>query len=395
MKRTASLVLAIALLFLSSPVYAVTWQVPSQCPTIQAGIDSASAGDTVLVACGTYYEHDVAMKSGICLRSTTGQADCVTINAQDSGRVMNCSRVGSTSRIEGITFVDGSGSSGAGVECSFSSPTFNQCVFESNSVSSGGGGMCCRDSSSVTLINCTFTSNTAGNDGGGMYCFNYSNPTLENCIFTGNTGPRGTGIYTHTGCTLTATDCSFTDNTASSSGGGIYSYSCPPAVITDCIFSGNSASSNGGAMYFYLCSPQITGCTVFGSSAGGMGAGICLNNASASVANTIIASSTDGDAIYVYTSGTVTMSCCDVYDNVDGDWTGPIAGQGTINGNMSEDPEFCNPPAGDLGLGPDSDCLAANNTCGVLIGAVGESCSAGIVARTEKSSWSGIKAVYR
>jgi len=77
-------------------------------PTVQAGIDSAAAGDTVLVACGTYYEHDLIMKSGVCLKGEDSLPLCVTLDAQHQGKLISCMSTGASTRIEGITFTNAS-----------------------------------------------------------------------------------------------------------------------------------------------------------------------------------------------------------------------------------------------------------------------------------------------
>ncbi len=57
---------------LGSASTARTWHVPADAPSIGAALALASAGDVVEVACGTYFEHDLAMPAGVTLRSETG-----------------------------------------------------------------------------------------------------------------------------------------------------------------------------------------------------------------------------------------------------------------------------------------------------------------------------------
>jgi hypothetical protein len=58
-QAAVSSVLMVSLLLCSpKALHARTWHVPSECPTIHAGLDSAAYGDTVLVAPGTYLKTD-------------------------------------------------------------------------------------------------------------------------------------------------------------------------------------------------------------------------------------------------------------------------------------------------------------------------------------------------
>ncbi|MCK4511728.1 hypothetical protein KAW64_08320, partial [bacterium] len=104
--------------------------VPYDEPTISAGVAAATAGDTVLVASGTYYEDSIWMKAGICLMSETGEADCVTLDVQYQGKGFYCMGIGSESSIIGFTMTMCHGA----ILCrGDASPTIRNCVFISNS----------------------------------------------------------------------------------------------------------------------------------------------------------------------------------------------------------------------------------------------------------------------
>jgi len=102
-----------------------------------------------------------------------------------------------------------------------------------------------------------------------------------------------------------------------------------------------------------------------------------------------------GEAVYCYdASSTPVLTCCDVYGNAAGDWVGCIADQHSLDGNLSEDPLFCDMYIDDLTLCANSPCLPDSNDCHVLIGAHDEGCG-DCENPVEMTSWGSIKAMYR
>jgi hypothetical protein len=68
-RLSALCVVVLALVPACSFAAGIVIHVPGDAATIQAGINAAQAADTVFVACGTYYEHDIQVKPGVCLMS--------------------------------------------------------------------------------------------------------------------------------------------------------------------------------------------------------------------------------------------------------------------------------------------------------------------------------------
>lgn len=199
------------LLFASVNTFAAVIRVPAEQPTIQAGINTAIDGDTVLVADGVY--------KGIGNVNIDFKGKQITLKSQNGPEVtiIDCERKENTrgfkfnsretnnSVLDGFTITNGLHLNGAGIYCNNSSPTIRNCVITENSAgdffdSSGtGGGIYCIDSN-LYLSSCIIKGNRAGSDiGGGVYLYGDSkskvNPVqsiIYNCTITEN---FGTGIY--------------------------------------------------------------------------------------------------------------------------------------------------------------------------------------------------------
>ena len=241
-----SLLLLLLVMTTALPAFGRTIRVPSEEPTIQAGIDASTDGDTVLVADGTYTgegNRDIELfGKTIVLRSESGpKATVIDCEGDWYNQYLGIFLVyGETSdtRVEGFTVTNGfTYHCGGGINISGSSPVVSDCWIVGNSGDLYGGGIACGYASPL-LTNCviSFNTNTNGH-GGGVYCIE-SSPTIVNCIISHN-HPCGNG----------------------SQGGGILcEYSSP--VLLNCVIVENNAVTGAG-MFCRESYPQVTNCIIW------------------------------------------------------------------------------------------------------------------------------------
>jgi len=371
--------LLFAILIILTPALAGarTWHVPVDAPTVQAGIDSAVAGDVVEVACGTYYEHDVLMKSSITLRSETGTPDCVIIDAESDSRVMHGQFLANDTVISGITFRNGGGGlSGCGILCEHSSPLIENCEFryhKSGSNMSGAAIACAYGS--TRILGCGFFDNNSFSSGGAIFCGWCDDVLISDCYFENN-GSEINGAMTLHSCGAGQVDgCVFFANkiTQGAWGGSVLGASSTPLIVSNCTFAASIAPNDNVGVIF-------------------------CDGATLSIDRCIIANNI---GIPIVTSpGNHLIECSDIFGNSGGDWVGVCSGWTEINGNYSANPCFCDLDAGDLELAADPYCLPGNHPwgCDDLVGALPAGCAAvgcsGPVD-IEAKSWGVVKAMYR
>jgi hypothetical protein len=351
--------------------------------TIQAGIDAAVNGDTVLVAGGTYTgtgnkNIDFHGKT-ITVRSANGPETCI-IDCEHSARGFRFDGdEGPTCVVDGFTITAGATDGvGGGIAC-YASPTIRNCTISGNHAScaplfGGGGGLACFWSS-PTILNCTIAGNTSEGNGGGVYCRGAS-PTIVNCTIVGNAAHGdGGGVYCKQGsllirdctiagnsangdwggavcgmeyCNLTLSHCRLTGNAAPDGGGGVCVGYFSILTLTDCTIAGNTTPSYGGGVVCYDSSAAIRNCTFTRNSAAGGGA-ILYDGATATVdsSNCILWGDTP-DEVFA-SSGNLAAT----YSDIQGGWPG--------TGNIDADPLLVDPDAADYHLCAGSPCIDAGD----------------------------------
>jgi Right handed beta helix region len=200
-----TITMALALLAIGASK-ATTINVPADQPTIQAGIDAAVDGDTVLVASGTYVENIDFAGKNLVLQSTAG-AGTTTIVPNDSllPVVRFTSLETRNAKLSGFT-IDGASSS-TGIQCTRSSPTLESSLVTNCATI---GGIVCDSSSNALLVGMNVSNNQANgitlppvNDN------ESSRITIRNSLINDN---MGDGLWAFTGDTITVQNSTFDSN---------------------------------------------------------------------------------------------------------------------------------------------------------------------------------------
>ncbi len=279
--------------------------------TIQAAIDDAVDGGTILVKDGIYIENIKFWNKGITLRSENGpEFSTIDGSSRDTSTVSITNHGLNQTVLDGFTIENG------------------------NSVGRPGGGIFIREAS-PTITNCIIKNNRSDSNGGGIYAS--SDYTGNDPVIISNTV--------------------IDNNTADTShGGGIYSYKVDLDIINSRV-SNNSANNGGGIWIGLGVNPNyqaeymhLINCTIADNSAAD-GGGIYISNLSGWDLNSYIANSilwgntadSGGNQIVINDSVTV------LFSDIEGGWSG------SGSNNIDADPKFIG--GGDYHLADDSPCI--------------------------------------
>lgn len=327
--------------------------------SLSVALFAAVDGDSVVIAHGVYVEDwhrpEVVLveRKQLTVLGDSDTPEAVTVTGF---RIWFRSCDGT--RVEGIRFFRNPGP----LVFAGGSASVTNCVFEENEgryqcgAVSFGGAL----GSDVLISNCSFIRNVGQNplcDAGGISAGS-GRAVVEDCLFYGNRTP---GM-----------------------GGAIYSEAF--TEIRRCTFLSNRAA-NGAAVAHLYGRFSMEQCTLWNNVVTGTGAALYTRTDQWSLTRSIIAGTRRGSGVLCDDYGPV--ECSDFWDNEAGVGCQALASEG----NVFEDPMFCDEAVGDVGLRAGSPCLREEQNgvaCGP-IGAFGAECG---VTPVEPMTWGRIKSSY-
>jgi hypothetical protein len=332
-------------------------------------VQSNPAVTQVWVAKGTYYpgttrfnlRNNLALYGGFLGNETQLSQRNIALHetsltGQGEQGIINGGTTNATAVVDGFTIRDGNALRGGAVEDGGS--TYRSCKFIDNFAMDVGGAYSTYQGS-PSFLNCIFIGNEALAGGSAIILSanNIVNFTVRNCVFENNTTNPVSQVIYYEGGTGSIVNCDFRNNT----GAAVETYSGTLAfhtcrvvggtaeiaavnsyggtvTITNSVIAGNS----GASVYMFDGTLVIRNSTIVSDGAPAIDVPMGSNPTIPVIRNSVIAGGTlpgSSDAQY---------SCLPF----------PIAGAGNVTG----DPRFVNPQAGDWRLGEGSPAIDSGDS---------------------------------
>lgn len=327
--------------------------VPAQQPTIQAGINAASNGDTVLVAPGTYYENINFNGKAITVASSNGAKVTIIDGGGLAPVAAFVTKEGPTSVLSGFTLQNGLGTfsfgyMGGAVSISSASPTIKQNVMKSNTADYGGGVGVYWGSPIITGN--TITGNSAQFGGGVSFVGDASSGQLIKNTISFNQGGAGAGVSLNGARNLLVENNKILSNSAfnaTDQGGGLWLANESDEVIVQNVIAKNICAS-GSQVYAYASSANgwmLINNTIVSAPNGGADAAVIADGATTYVVieNNIISAASDNAALLCnpvyHLAGPPIVKFNDA-SNPFVSYGDSCTGFDGVNGNISANPAF-------------------------------------------------------
>ncbi len=249
--------------------------------TIQAAIDDATAGDTIEIAAGLYFENLIVPDNKELIIKGKGYSQTI-LDGRNLGPVIEL-KTFTDVEIEGVTLRHGKAPFGGGIITVGDDLEVRNSVIAFNSATnvSGGGIYSAANLGRLKLVNSTVHYNAVtgpNGNGGGIYWSGIGGAFLDKTHVVGNYGDgNGAGVHIASGAALTMTEGKIAANRAGDNGGGLFHASTGELSVNKTVIRENHAGLAGAGVYIgnqvtesKILQSQIKGNHVSQSDGGGI-----------------------------------------------------------------------------------------------------------------------------